>query len=50
MKMTKNQKVKIFGKSLTTENQINSFISNSSIKAINVSMTESGFIVLYEEL
>jgi hypothetical protein len=48
--MTGNQRVKIFGKSLTMENQVNEFISNSSIKAINVSMTDGGVLVFYEEV
>ncbi len=46
--MTENQ-VKIFAKTESMEDEINMFITNPSIKAINASITDNQVIVLYEE-
>jgi hypothetical protein len=47
--MTENQRVKIFAKTESIEDEINMFITNPSIKAINASITSNEAIILYEE-
>ncbi len=47
--MTENQRVKIFAKTESIEDEINMFVTNPSIKAINASITDNEVIVLYEE-
>jgi hypothetical protein len=47
--MTENQRVKIFAKTESIEDEINMFITNPSIKAVNASITSNEIIILYEE-
>ena len=47
--MTENQRVKIFAKTESVEDEINMFITNPSIKAVNASIASTEVIILYEE-
>ena len=47
--MTENQRVKIFAKTESVEDEINMFITNPSTKAVNASIASTEIIILYEE-